>query len=251
MGWGLDGLLRLRAHDLTGILNGIDTQVWNPRTDPLIPWRFSEKSMWRKEKDKEVLLQQAGLVYQKGVPIIGVVSRLTGQKGIELLAPVMGRRLEGTDARLVALGSGEPKLEKLLTNLAETFPDKVFFHRGYDERLAHLIEAGADMFLMPSFYEPSGLNQMYSLAYGTAPIVRRTGGLADTVEPYDIATGEGNGFTFEQYTEAGLAWALDEALKVYSQRTAWQQLQRNAMAVDNSWLPRAAQYGELYARLAG
>jgi starch synthase len=248
-GAGLDRLLRLRSHDLVGILNGIDTSVWSPRTDKRLPFRYSEKSLWRKEKDKEALMARVALPYEKGTPVAGLITRLTRQKGIDILLRPIAARLEHGDMRFVALGSGERVYEQGLSRLRDDHPDRAAFHNGYDEDLAHLIEAGADLFLMPSIYEPCGLNQMYSLAYGTAPVVRKTGGLADTVTHYDPITGEGNGFVFEHYTEQGLAWALDQALTIYRDRRAWQQLQHNAMAADNSWDQRSIEYGALYKRL--
>jgi len=250
-GAGLDGMLRARAHDLVGILNGIDPHEWHPGTDRHIPFHFSAKSLWRKEKNKEALLVETGLPYQKGVPTVGMVSRLTTQKGIDLLVDAMTWYLQRVDLRFVALGSGERRYEEKLAALAARFPDRAAFRRGYDNGLAHLIEAGADIFPMPSRYEPCGLNQMYSLAYGTAPVVRKTGGLADTVTHFDTETGEGNGFVFEHHNAQGLAWALGQALEVHADKGAWQQLQRNAMAVDNSWTMRAGQYVDIYRRLIG
>ncbi len=249
MGVGLDGLLRLRTHDLVGILNGVDDDEWNPRTDRYIPFHYSVKSLWRKEKNKEALSMAVGLEYEKGVPLLGIVSRLAGQKGIELLIEPLKFYLKNGRVRFVALGSGEQYLEKMLDQLATAFPGRAAFVRGYDNPMAHLIEAGCDMFLMPSLYEPSGLNQMYSLAYGTAPVVRKTGGLADTVTHYDADTGEGNGFVFENFSSVGLGWALGQALDVYENKAAWQQLQRNGMAEDNSWEQRAHEYESLYASL--
>ena len=249
MGFGLDGLLRSRTHDLVGILNGIDPLEWNPRTDGRIPFRFSEKSLWRKEKNKEALLTELKLHYQKGIPLVGIVTRLAGQKGVELVAQTMGWFLARQDLRFVALGSGEPHYERTLEGLQARFPERAAFHRGYHNDLAHKIEASADFFLMPSLYEPCGLNQLYSLAYGTAPVVRRTGGLADTVTHFDPETGEGNGFVFEHYDATGLAWALGEGLSVHADRRVWQQLQRNAMAEDHSWTRRTGEYEQLYSDL--
>lgn len=163
----------------------------------------------------------------------------------------LARLLGDGRIRFVALGSGEKKLEDALEWLASSFPGRAFYHRGYDEPLAHLIEGGADVFLMPSLYEPSGLNQMYSLAYGTAPVVRRTGGLADTVSHYDPETGEGTGFVFDQYSEDGLIWAMDRALRTFPDENAWRRMQLNGMAEDNSWETRAGEYDELYRRLSG
>ncbi len=250
-GAGLDGLLRRRSNDLFGILNGIDLNVWNPRTDPHLRAQYSERTVGDKLINKRHLLRSKNLDPNMDVPLMGVISRLTGQKGVELMIRPLARLLADGRIRLVALGSGEKKLEDALEWLALSFPGRAFYHRGYDEPLAHLIEGGADVFLMPSLYEPSGLNQMYSLAYGTAPVVRRTGGLADTVSHYDPETGEGTGFVFDQYSEDGLIWAMDQALRTFPDENAWRRMQLNGMAEDNSWETRAGEYDELYRRLNG
>ena len=249
-GMGLDGVLRQRARDLVGILNGIDVAEWNPRTDKHLTSHYSEKSLGRKETNKEKLLASLGLEYAKRVPVVGIVSRLTAQKGIELLESVIPEVMGETDLRFVALGSGEPRLEHMLQTIQQRFPGRACFFRGFNEALAHQIEAGADLFLMPSLYEPCGLNQMYSMRYGTAPVVRATGGLADTVHPFDPATGEGTGFVFEHYTQDGLRWALRRGLQVYGDARAWRKLQTNGMAVDFSWTTSARRYQELYERVA-
>lgn len=245
-GAGLDPLLRHRRADLHGILNGIDTEVWNPTTDERIPHRYSTKSLWRKEWNKQSLLEGLGLTHHEGVPVFGIVSRLVPQKGIGLVPRPMAGVLEATDARLIALGRGDRSIEAGLTWLVEQFPDQVRFVSGYDESLSHLIEAGADSFLMPSQYEPSGLNQMYSLAYGTPPLVRRTGGLADTVEHWNPRASTGTGFVFEHFDEGGVWWALNEALASMTDRTGWKQLQLNGMSQDNSWARSATEYEDLY-----
>lgn len=245
-GQGLDPILRRRG--VVGILNGIDTTVWNPRTDPRIPFHYSERSLWRKEWDKRALLATLDLPYRRHVPVVGMVSRLVSQKGIDLLAGPITHFLDSWDVRAVFLGSGERRYEKMLEDLVAPHPDQAVFRRGYDEDLSHLIEAGADIFLMPSLYEPCGLNQMYSLAYGTAPVVRRVGGLADTVRHFDPASGTGTGFVFDHYTEEGLGWALGRALDTHTDIRRWRQLQRNAMAEDNSWERRANEYAAVYRR---
>ncbi|MGF1666665.1 MAG: glycogen synthase [Acidimicrobiia bacterium] len=250
-GAGLDALLRERADRVSGILNGIDHSEWNPRLDRLIPWRFSEKSLWRKERAKQALLDRMGLQYRKHVPVVGVVTRLAMQKGIEIMQAPLVHFLDTWDMRLTVLGSGQPEYEAFFRSLVERFPDKAAFSSSYDDQLAHMIEAGADIFLMPSLYEPCGLNQMYSLAYGTIPVVRRVGGLADTVEQADPATCSGTGVVFEHFTEDGLGWALGRALTLHLDRKGWQIIQKNGMAVDNSWNQRASQYEELYRQLVG
>ena len=248
-GFGLDGVLRARSRDLVGILNGVDTETWNPRTDPHLVARYSEKSLHRKELDKQALLESLGLPYEKGVPVVGIVTRLSPQKGIELLYEPIPELLATRDIRFVALGSGGGEYEAFLRSLGERFPGKACFYAGFSEKLAHLIEAGSDFFLMPSRYEPCGLNQMYSLIYGTAPVVRATGGLADTVRHFDPRTKQGNGFVFEHFTAQGLRWALDQGLATYDDAKAWRTLQKNAMAGDFSWAPQASRYEALYASL--
>ncbi len=248
-GAGLDDLLRRRAADVHGILNGIDDDVWNPRLDRYIPHRYSAKSLWRKEWCKRDLLASLGLPYHKGVPVVGLISRLTHQKGIDLLKGPLAHFLQSWDMRLVVLGSGEADYEEFFAWLARIQPDKVSFTSGYDEGLSHRIEAGSDIFLMPSLYEPCGLNQMYSLAYGTAPVVRKVGGLADTVEHFNPTAGTGTGFVFEHFSEDGLGWALGQALATHTDQKTWQILQRNGMEIDNSWTERAAEYEALYRKL--
>ena len=250
-GAGLDGLLRFRSDHLLGIVNGIDVDTWNPRTDPFLPAQYSERTLADKEINKRYLLESRGLQPMMDIPLMGVVTRLTSQKGVELMIRPLARLLAEERVSFVALGSGERRFEDALQWLASTFPDRAFFHRGYDEPLAHLIEGGVDSFLMPSLYEPSGLNQMYSLAYGTAPIVRRTGGLADTVSHYDPGTGEGTGFVFDHYSEDALMWAMDQALRTFPDKDAWRRMQLNGMAEDNSWERRAGEYDDLYRRLSG
>jgi starch synthase len=250
LGMGLDGLLRQRAGSLTGILNGVDTREWDPQKDKYLTARYSAKSLWRKEKNKEALLQSLGLPYTRSVPVLGIVSRLSAQKGIELLDPTIPELLRERDLRFVALGSGEPRLEQLMQGIQARFPGRACFYRGFSEELAHRIEAGADLFLMPSLYEPCGLNQMYSMRYGTAPVVRATGGLADTVRHFDPVSGEGTGFLFEHFTADGLRWALRTGLAVYDDAGAWRRLQLNGMASDFSWTRSAREYEALYARNA-
>jgi starch synthase len=248
-GFGLDGVLRARAADLAGILNGIDDTAWNPRTDPHLAARYSVKSLHRKEANKRALLEAVGLPWTKGVPVFGLVSRLTPQKGIDLLQEPLAELLAARDVRFVALGSGGAEYEAFLGGLEARFPGQARFRSGFSDPLAHLIEAGSDFFLMPSRYEPCGLNQMYSLRYGTAPIVRATGGLADTVRHFDAASGTGNGFVFEHFSPQGLRWALGEGLRVHADARAWRALQKNAMDEDFSWERRSPLYEALYAAL--
>jgi starch synthase len=230
-------------------LNGIDPDVWNPATDSYLAQRYSVKSLARKEKNKEELLKRAGLPYTKGVPVFGMVTRLTVQKGIDYLYQPLLELLQREDVRLVVLGSGEDRYEEMFAGLASRFPLKAAFRRGFDDALAHQIEGGADFFLMPSLYEPCGLNQMYSLKYGTIPIVRKTGGLADTVELFDRATKKGTGIVFDHPNSDAVRWALRYGLELYAEKPAWKILVRNAMACDTSWDVEGEKYVQLYERV--
>ena len=248
-GGGLDGFLRARTATVVGILNGVDYAEWSPEHDRHIPHRYDAHDLAGKERDKEHLLTSLGLPYVSGVPVIGIVSRLVGQKGFALLDPAMFDLLRQHGFQLVVLGSGEPALEDLFTRLQRAFPRQVCFYQGFKNDLAHLIEAGADMFLMPSVYEPCGLNQLYSLRYGTIPIVHRTGGLADTVKLWNPRTGSGTGFSFEHHDEAGLRWAIEAALTAFRDPAQWRQLIKNAMAEDFSWDAQGKLYELVYQRL--
>ena len=248
-GMGLEDLLRARAATLVGILNGVDYDEWSPEADAYLPHPYGADSLERKRDNTRHLLGELRLAWRDGVPTVGVVSRLTGQKGLELVLEVLPRLLRRRLVRFVLLGSGEPELERRFGELERAFPDDVAFYRGFSDELAHLIEGGADLFLMPSRYEPCGLNQMYSLRYGTVPVVRNTGGLADSVELYDPDTGAGTGFVFDHFSVAGLAWALTLALRVWDEPKAWRRLQLNGMARDFSWATQAKQYEGLYRQL--
>jgi len=248
-GVGLDPFLRARSTTVVGILNGVDYDEWSPETDRHIPHKFSAADLAGKERNKEALLGRMRLPYVPGVPVIGIVSRLAGQKGFALLDGVMGQLLRRHGFQLVVLGSGERRFETMFGQLANQLPRQVAFYRGFSNELAHLIEAGADMFLMPSVYEPCGLNQLYSLRYGTVPIVHRTGGLADTVEPWSPATGRGTGLVFEHHDAPGLSWAIEAALTLYRDRGTWLRLMQNGMAKNFSWNVQGQLYEELYRRL--
>jgi starch synthase len=250
-GMGLEGTLRMRPGGVIGILNGVDYTEWNPETDRFIPHHFNAQDLSGKEKTKQHLLKTLKLRYdaRRRVPLLGIVSRLTVQKGFDLLFDALPRILRERPLRLVALGSGEPRYEEFFARLQHTFPAQVVYHRGYHEELAHFIEAASDCFLMPSSYEPSGLNQMYSLKYGTVPIVRRTGGLADSVELYDPDTGSGTGIVFNDYNAPAVAWAINAALDLYQDRAVWTRIMRNGMAEDFSWEKQGALYVELYERM--
>ncbi|MCA9727397.1 MAG: glycogen synthase GlgA [Candidatus Eisenbacteria bacterium] len=250
-GMGLEDMLRHRADHLVGILNGVDYREWDPQTDSLLPHPYSADDLSGKLENKKELLRGLGLPEGNRVPVIGLVSRLTEQKGLEILREPLPHLLRRRDFRLVVLGSGEKEWEEYFHALQRNFPAKVVFHSGFNNRLAHLIEAGADMFLMPSRYEPCGLNQMYSLRYGTVPIVRKTGGLADTVQLYDPEAGDGNGFVFDHYNAEAVVWAMTAALDVYQDQEAWTKLMRSGMALDYSWDKQGAEYENLYAKLTG
>lgn len=250
-GMGLQSLLRQRSDHLVGILNGVDYDEWNPATDRYLEHPYSPEDLSGKAKTKLAVTERLGLDTEPRLPLLGIVSRLTAQKGFDLALGPLRQVLGAGRAQLVALGTGEHRYEAAFQQLQEAFPGRAIFHRGYSEELAHLIEAAADIFLMPSKFEPSGLNQMYSLKYGTPPIVRNTGGLADAVELYNPQTGEGTGFVFDHFTSDAFAWALGFALDTYADREAWQGLVANAMARDYSWDRQGAQYVELYRRLLG
>jgi starch synthase len=242
LGCGMDGLLRARRDVLAGILNGIDTAVWNPAADPLIAERYDATSLERKKTNKLALQRRMGLPIDADIPLLGQVGRMTHQKGSDLVAGA-GAELASM-GQLVVLGSGDREHERALSGLAAQHPGRIAVQVGFDEQLAHLIEAGADLFLMPSRYEPCGLNQMYSQRYGTPPIVRATGGLADTVE--DGVTG----FVFQEASSPALVAAVRRALAAYREPGRWQRLQRAGMARDFSWSAAARRYADLYLRLA-
>jgi starch synthase len=245
-GFGLEGVVRTRADRLTGILNGVDYSVWSPDRDPLIPTKYSAKNMAGKRACKEALLDEFKLMKDApNRPVIGIVSRFADQKGFDLIARI-ARELIEEDILLAVLGTGERRYEELFRALAADFPGRVGAVIGYDDRLAHLIEAGADIFLMPSRYEPCGLNQIYSLRYGTVPVVRATGGLDDTIESFDLEHGTGTGFKFVEYSGAELLHAIRQALHNYTDEGVWKRIQLNGMAKDFSWNTSAAEYAKLY-----
>jgi starch synthase len=243
-GYGLETVLRARGDRVVGILNGLDTDAWNPATDALIPVTYDADSLEKKEHNKRALCARMGLAYDASVPLLGGVSRIAAQKGFEILVPALSDILH-LPARIVLLGTGDPHLEHVFHEFARLYPDRFGVRIGYDEELAHLIEAGADMFLMPSKYEPCGLNQMMSMRYGTLPVVRATGGLADTV--VDASDPErGTGFSFREYRSETLLQTVRRAVKTFHDPRRWRALQRNAMAQDFSWAQSARRYRDLY-----
>ena len=245
-GYGLDWLIRARSNRLAGIANGVDYEVWNPETDPHVVKQFSAADLTGKRECKLDLLRRFGLPAEPDRPIIAIISRLVAQKGYDLIRQAAGGILD-TGAFFIALGAGAREYEDFLQSWHDAAPHRVGIYKGYaGEPLAHQIEAGADMFLMPSLYEPCGLNQMYSLRYGTVPVVRATGGLDDTVQSFDSATGQGNGFKFGPYSVPAMLDKIREAIYFYSEPDTWAKIQRNGMAVDNSWSAAALKYIQLY-----
>ncbi len=244
-GFGLDGVLRSRSDVLSGIVNGVDYITWNPETDPYLAASYSAADLSGKRKCKQALLREFGLTTEaaQARPLIGIVSRLASQKGVDLIAAI-GEDLAEEDLSLVALGSGDTKYEELLLDLARAHPLKIAVRIGYDDALAHRIEAGSDMFLMPSRYEPCGLNQIYSLRYGTIPVVRATGGLDDTID-------EDTGFKFQEYSGVALLRAIRQALAEFQSLEKWSARIQRAMAKEFSWKTSAVEYARLYLNLLG
>ena len=250
-GAGLDGVLRAMSWKFTGILNGIDAEEWDPASDPLLPANYDADTLRDKVKNKRALVKEAGFKFSAKAPLIGAVSRLVGQKGFQLLVPILDRLL-AAGAQVALLGSGEPDLEYALSEIAARYPDRCRVWIGFDDALAHRIYAGADMLLMPSIYEPCGLNQMYALRYGTVPIVRLTGGLADTVIPFDGTNLErANGFGFIAAHPFDLYLATWLAMLNFKDGDAWKSLQVNGMAIDFSWERSAKEYERIYKLAAG
>ncbi len=248
-GSGMEDYLKQREKDLFGILNGVDYNDWNPENDKFIPYPYGLKSLEGKEKNKKYLLEKIKLKYSSGTPLIGIVSRLVSQKGFDLFEEVSGELME-LKAQWIILGSGEEKYEELFKKLQEEHPDKIYAYIGFNNEMSHLIEAGADLFLMPSHYEPCGLNQIYSLKYGTVPVVRKTGGLADTVKDWNEFNKEdeqtGNGFTFEEYDGSNLIAVLRKAVEVFHQKNIWNKIINNGMKENYSWKESAVKYIDLY-----
>jgi starch synthase len=248
-GMGLDEVLRGRGAALVGILNGVDYDEWDPRNDRHIGTPYDSTHLSVKAALKQQFLTRMGLQAGPGTALAGAVSRLAAQKGIELIVSALPRLLAARDLVFVALGAGESRYEEALRTLAQEWPGRVVFHEGYSEELAHWIEAASDMFLMPSQYEPCGLNQMYSLRYGTVPVVRRTGGLADSVQRYNPATGSGTGVMFDPFTATALTSALDAALDLFAHPSHWQRMVQNGMAQDFSWERQGGHYVALFERM--
>jgi starch synthase len=250
-GYGLDWLMRARSDRLVGITNGVDYDIWNPETDPHIAANFSVDNLKGKRECKLDLLRRFGLPEQPGRPIIAIISRLVSQKGYDLIKQAASGILE-TGAFFIALGAGASEYEDFLQSWHDAVPARVGIYKGYaGEPLAHQIEAGADIFIMPSLYEPCGLNQMYSMRYGTVPVVRATGGLDDTVENYDAPTNKGNGFKFGPPAASAMLEKIREAIYFYTKPDIWVKIQRHGMTTDNSWSAAANKYLELYREMIG
>jgi starch synthase len=249
-GFGLDGVLKERSHSVMGILNGVDYDEWNPAADKFIAAHYSADDLTGKKECKRDLLASFGFPSTvENFPVIGIVSRFAAQKGFDLIGQVIDR-LALEDVLVTVLGSGDRLYEEMFMRLARRVPEKVAVRIAYDNALAHKIEAGADMFLMPSRYEPSGLSQMYSLKYGTVPIVRATGGLDDTIEPWDPRLKKGTGFKFQEHTGEALLRTVHQAFEVYRDQASWQKLMRNGMAKDFSWRVSAREYVRAYERVS-
>jgi starch synthase len=245
-GCGLEGVLRSRADVLTGIVNGIDYSIWNPQTDTLIAAPYSAADLSGKEKNKKALMAEYKLDPKlKDAPLLGIVSRLADQKGFDLLAEILPE-LMTENLTLVILGTGDEKYHTLLSEAAQKYQGRLGVKIAFDNKIAHLIEAGADMFLMPSHYEPCGLNQLYSLKYGTIPVVRATGGLVDTIEPVDAKKKTGTGFLFEEISPEAFLACIREACRAYQDKTLWKKIMANAMNRDFSWESSAKAYETLY-----
>lgn len=244
----LDGLLRARDNDLVGILNGIDDEIYNPRKDPYIALTYDQHTIARKEINKRALQQYFGLSTNEEAPLIAMVTRLTKQKGLDLVKCVF-REILAENVQFVVLGTGDLEFEHFFNEMAATYPDRVKVFIGFNEELAHKIYAGADLFLMPSQFEPCGLGQLIALRYGAIPIVRETGGLNDTVQSYNEFTGEGNGFSFTNFNAHDMLYTIRRAIQFYNRKEIWENLVKEAMSRDYSWAQSAFKYNQLYAEL--
>ncbi len=247
---GLNKILEKKKSILSGVVNGIDTDEWNPEKDKYIFKQFSSKNIEEKIENTKALLERFGLKYEENVPVIGLISRLNDSKGIDLVAEIFPKLME-ENVRVLLLGTGEKKYHRIFEKFGQKYPDKFALYLGFSDELAHWIEAGADIFLMPSKYEPCGLNQMYSQVYGTVPIVRETGGLVDTVEKFSEKTGEGTGFIFKDYKAEALMKEILRALKIFKDKKNWHKVMKNGMKADFSWQSSAKAYIELYKKILG
>jgi len=248
LGCGLRGVLRERSSHLTGILNGVDYATWSPSRDKSIPYTYHVNNLSGKRMNKVELLGSAGLPIRTKAPLIGIISRLVDQKGFDLIAKA-AERLFALNIQMILLGTGEEKYHRLFVELEKKYPDKLRAYLTFDEKLAHRIEAASDIFLMPSRFEPCGLNQLYSLKYGTVPVVREVGGLADTVIDYNPETGEGTGFVFCKYTPEAMLGAVQRAVALFEKKRLWTKLMKAGMRQDFSWKRSAQKYNQLFEQL--
>lgn len=250
-GAGLENVLKTRENNLSGILNGVDYNTWNPSDDRLIPFRYTPDYLTGKTKNKKFLLEHFGLKFNEEIPLIGIISRLVSQKGFDIIGDVINQ-LMNLDAQWIVLGSGEDKYEQMFHSVLQNNNNKVAVYIGYNNEMSHLIEAASDIFLMPSHYEPCGLNQIYSLKYGTVPVVRKTGGLNDTVHDWhehkSIGQETGTGFSFNDYSGPALYATLVRAIDTFHEKSVWKKIQRNGMSKNYSWQSSAKQYVDLYNR---
>lgn len=245
IGCGLNSVLNKRKNNLFGLVNGIDYSIWNPETDKFIPKKFTYKNLENKLFNKQVLVERFGLKFDESTPVIGIISRLYDSKGMDLITESFDEMMK-LNIQVVMLGTGDRKYHQAFEKLAKKYNSKFSCYLGFNDELAHLIEAGSDIFLMPSKYEPCGLNQMYSLVYGTVPLVRETGGLADTVIKYSEKTENGTGFMFKQYESAALVKELNRVITTFADKKAWLKIVKNGMKTDFSWQSSAKKYIELY-----
>lgn len=246
-GYGLEELMQKRSKDIYGIINGVDDELWNPATDKHLVKRYSRMTLSLKTQNKAALQKEMGLPAREEIPLIGMVSRLDIQKGFDILGDAMDEIMQ-FDCQMVILGTGDPSYHELLEKIKQEHPERIGIKLGFDASLAQRIYAGSDMFLMPSKYEPCGLGQLISFKYGTVPIGRKTGGLADTVQDYDVETEEGDGFIFEEYNAPALLGAIKRAIEAYKNKSAWKKLQEKVMGYDYSWDASAKKYVSLYMK---
>lgn len=245
LGEGLKDILSKRKKDLYGIINGIDTKLWNPEKDKHLPKKYSAKNLDSKKVNKKTLLERFNLEYKEDTPVLGLISRLYNSKGIDLVQKIFTDLMK-MDVQMILLGTGDPKLHTFFEKMNKKYKNKFAAYLGFNDDLAHLIEGGADIFLMPSRYEPCGLNQMYSLKYGTVPVVRKTGGLADTVVKFNEKTGEGNGFMFDKYDPKEFLKEVKRAVKVFKNKEVWIKIMKTGIKSDFSWNSSSKKYIDLY-----
>jgi len=249
LGYGLERVIQTKSDRFSGILNGIDYSVWSPETDKFIPFRYSRDDISGKYQNKLALLTRVNLEYTEGLPVIGMISRIVEQKGFQLLLDALNNFNGQLNFQLIILGKGDKILEDKLNIWQKRFPANISINNSFDETLAHMVEAGADIFLMPSLYEPCGMNQLYSLKYGTIPVVHKTGGLADTITEVNFNENSGNGFVFEKYTAKELIKSIKRAIRAYKKKKEWTELQLRVMNEDYSWKTPTEKYLDIYSRI--